>query len=153
MSQNGQTHFQNYTFKGVKLHSPSAINWETSSESSKITQWYFHSIVNIFVAKALITSSILFQIWISHRPGWERRAIALTWPHSRHNKNTNVVCRTFKTLNSTLSRFFLIHSFSTLSIIFFTITLCKWTVWLYSTFYLVLFFHIFTFGFHVAFTC
>ena len=87
--------------------------------------------VNNFVAKALITSSILFQIWMSHRPGWERRAIALTWPNSRHNKNTNVVCRTLKTLNSTLSRFFLIHSFSTLSIIFFTITLCKWTVWLY----------------------
>ena len=58
-----------------------------------------------------------------------------------------MVCRTPKTLFGVLNYLFLIHSFSTLVITLFTIALIKCSFRLYSTFYLVFFFHKNTFGF------
>ena len=49
-----------------------------------------------------------------------------------------------------LSQLFLIHSFSIFLITLFTVSLVKSPVQLYVTFYLLLFFHIVIFNFHVA---
>ena len=64
--------------------------------------------------------------------------------------NMYVVCCTTKTLHGVLSQLFLIHSFSTLFIPLFLISLFKL---LYSTFYLLFFIHIVTFRFSAAITC
>ena len=78
----------------------------------------------------------IFQIdwWYVYRPGWERRAIELSCPRTRHVKNPRVVCCTQETFYGVFSQLFLIHSFSTLIIILFLISLIKL---LYSTFHLL----------------
>ena len=63
-----------------------------------------------------------------NRPGWERCAFTLAGPHKIHSKNTGVLCCMPKTLYGVLSHLFLIHSFSTLLIILFVISLIKLTV-------------------------
>ena len=78
---------------------------------------------------------VSFSKLVTGRPGWERRAIAL--PHTRHIKDTRVVCCAPKTLYGVFSQLFLIHSFSTLLITLFSISLVKSSVQLYSTFNLL----------------
>ena len=80
------------------------------------------------------------------RPGWERRVITLAQACTCHNKNTRAVCCMSKTYG-VLPHLFLIHSFSALLITLFTVALIKRSICLYSTFYLLLFFHKVMFSF------
>ena len=84
---------------------------------------------------------------IGTRPEKERHTTTLACTPTHHIKNTGVVCCMPKTLYGVLPHLFLIHSILTLLITLFTITLIKSSVYLYSMFYLCLFFHKVTFIF------
>ena len=56
------------------------------------------------------------------RPGWEKRAIALTRGHTCHVKNTHVIYCIPKTLYGVFLKYCMLHSFSTFYIAIFTIT-------------------------------
>ena len=79
--------------------------------------------------------------WINidrdNRPGRERHAIALASAHTRHIKNTRVVCRTRKSLYSVFSHFLVIPSISTFLFAVFTIAFIRLSI-RHSTFYLLL---------------
>ena len=95
--------------------------------------------------------SHLVQTECIFRSGWERHAIILTNTCLHFIKNTQV-CHTAKTMCFPL---FLIHSFSTLLITLFTITLIKMLskICLYSTFYLLCSFLKLLLFFHVLVVC
>lgn len=81
------------------------------------------------------------------RPGWKWCVITLTHFRTCHIKNTDVVCHTLKTLYVAFSQLLPIHSVYSLLITVFTISLVKSSVPVYSTFYLLFFFHTVTVGF------
>ena len=64
-----------------------------------------------------------------------------------HIKNAHVVCCLPETFYGVFPHLFLVHSLSTLFIKIFTITLSKFSLCLYSTFYLLFFSHKVTFVF------
>ena len=67
----------------------------------------------------------LVRICCIIRPGWERPAMALARAHTRHIKNTRVVCHRPNILYPVLPHLFPIHSFWTLLITLFTIAIIK----------------------------
>ena len=66
------------------------------------------------------------------RSGLERHIFTLASPHRHHTKNTGVIRWTPETLYGELFYLFLIHSFSTLLITIFTISLVKSTIFHFS---------------------
>ena len=102
----------------------------------------------------ILRTFTLFNVWLftvlvnwKYTPSCERHVITFARPHTSHTKNIVAVCQMSKTLYVLLFRLFLIHSFFALLITLFTISLMKLSVRLYSTFHLILFFHIVTFSF------
>ena len=85
-----------------------------------------------------------FQTTSKARPGWGTHAIALTCACTCHIKNACVVCCKHKTLYAVHPHLFDLFIFTILFTLF-TIALIKCSVHLYSTFYLLFFFHWVTF--------
>lgn len=83
----------------------------------------------------------------SCRSGWERCTIALVCSPTRHIKNARVVFYMPKKFYCLLSQLFLIHSFYTLFITPFLISLVKSSAWLYSSFYFLCFLFLVTSSF------
>ena len=138
----GMGTFHQHKFMGYSFDYFSMIR------SLEMKEWY--PLILVWILRQVITGlhhAIFRNDSVSGLYG-KGGAIALARPRTRYIKNTRAVCRTPKPWYGVLSQLFLIHSFSTLLITLFLISLVKS---LHSTLHLLFFVHIVTFSFPCSF--
>ena len=132
---------RNYFLLSPSIYIPCYVSATKSSFQLK-NYPYQKAKINFNVKSNLKIQNLLVREIETNEPGWERCAIALTRARTRHIKNKGVVSRTPEILYGILPNLFLVHSFSTLPITIFIITLMIHSVTLCSTFCLIFFFQI-----------
>ena len=115
---------------------------------SKITCYRSGDFVSCPIDRGIIDVKKVWPSFSSvaevYRPGWERHVITLTHTHTLTYTllKRSVVFSHPEMLYGVFPKIFMIHSISRLLIILFTIALIKCSGHTYSTFYLLLFFHV-----------